>query len=393
MNSISSAALSLILIVDDSATQLILLKQLLRGAGYLTTSATNGREAIERARKDKPILILSDILMPEMDGYEMCRVLKSDPALHLVPVMLLTSLTDTQDIISGLNARADYYLTKPYDPSYLLSRVASILEGHTSTSTPATEEDELEIRLDGQPYTVSASRRQMLSLMFSTYDHALQRNRELARAQAEMRALNEELQGQKHQLQEANARLQALATVDGLTGLKNFRAFQERLEDEFLRARRHNLALSLILLDVDKFKLFNDGFGHPSGDEVLRGVAQLIACTVRPTDFAARYGGEEFVVILPNTDCVGSLVIAERTRSAIETVPWPQRAITASLGVATLEGSDHNRASLLSRADAALYRSKSHGRNRVTHAIEMAAPPHPSEPSLQAQAVPQSSAT
>ncbi len=375
---------TLLLIVDDSATQLAVLKHLLRGAGYSVATAANGREAVEAARLQLPSLILSDILMPVMDGYEMCRALKADESLRGVPVMLLTSLTGTEDIISGLNARADYYLTKPYDADYLLGRVATILaeqwaaeqqaaEQRGAAPAPEEEPGALEIKLDGKPHTVSASRRQMLSLMFSTYDHALQRNRELARAQAQMHALNEELQEEKQKLQEANARLETLATLDGLTGLKNFRTFQGRLENEFLRALRHGLPLSLILLDVDRFKQFNDGFGHPAGDEVLKSVAQIMAQAARLTDFCARYGGEEFVVILPNTHSLGSLVAAEHIRAAIEAAPWPQRAITASLGVATLDAGDQDRAALIARADTALYHSKSCGRNRVTHTIEITA--------------------
>ena len=162
--------------------------------------------------------------------------------------------------------------------------------------------------------------------------------------------------------------MEALATLDGLTGLKNRRVFQERLAEEFYRAQRYHIALSLLLLDVDKFKQFNDTFGHPAGDEVLKIVARLLQNAVRDTDFVARYGGEEFVVLMPYTDQDAALKLAERLRSAIESAPWSKRPVTASFGVASLSPECDTEESLLSQADQALYQSKNAGRNRVSHA-------------------------
>ncbi len=175
---------------------------------------------------------------------------------------------------------------------------------------------------------------------------------------------------QRRELEAANARLEALATLDGLTGLKNHRAFQERLEREWERTLRYNTPLSLLLLDVDHFKQYNDTFGHPAGDQVLQTVAHLLQRGARDSDFAARYGGEEFVVVLPHTDCAGARTAAERLRAAIGQAPWPQRPVTASFGVATLTAAMRSRAELIAQADRALYRSKESGRNRVTHAAD-----------------------
>lgn len=171
----------------------------------------------------------------------------------------------------------------------------------------------------------------------------------------------------EQQLQEANARLETLATEDGLTGLKNHRAFQERFETEFARAPRYHTPLSLILADVDKFKEYNDEFGHQTGDAVLRQVADLLKSSVRETDLVARYGGEEFVVILPHTDLEGARAVAERCREAIGSTRWPKRPVTASFGVATTHPSFQSREQMVAAADKALYASKAAGRNRVIH--------------------------
>lgn len=166
----------------------------------------------------------------------------------------------------------------------------------------------------------------------------------------------------------ANEKLEALATTDGLTGLHNHRHFQESLERSFATARRTGRPLSLIMLDVDHFKKYNDAYGHPAGDEVLRSVGRALASVARASDIVARYGGEEFVIILADTDEKGAAEAAERYREAIEIQEWSHRSVTASLGVATLVPEDFDRAKLITLADAALYESKRNGRNRCTHA-------------------------
>jgi diguanylate cyclase (GGDEF)-like protein/PAS domain S-box-containing protein len=169
------------------------------------------------------------------------------------------------------------------------------------------------------------------------------------------------------QLEDTNAKLKALAITDGLTGLRNRAAFDGKLAEEYDRATRYGHPLSIILLDVDHFKLFNDTFGHPAGDEVLKSTARLVRDTVRTADFVARYGGEEFVVILPDTDETGALVLAERCRRAMAGYSWDKRTVTISVGVATLTPTLANAAGLVQAADQALYRSKQGGRNRVSH--------------------------
>jgi len=181
-----------------------------------------------------------------------------------------------------------------------------------------------------------------------------------------LRAYAVVLEFQKNELEKANAALEELATTDGLTGLSNHRAFQERLAEEVGRAARYGTPLSVILLDVDHFKQYNDAFGHPVGDEVLKAVARVLGQNAREADIVARYGGEEFVLILPQTNLDGAAQIAERLRAAVEGHEWPKRAVTASFGVADLRLGEQSGTNLIARADGALYESKRTGRNRVT---------------------------
>ena len=182
------------------------------------------------------------------------------------------------------------------------------------------------------------------------------------------------LEFQKSQLEETNKELEALATTDGLTGLKNRRTFSAKLAEEHARAVRYHQPLSLLLLDVDHFKQYNDAYGHPAGDAVLRRVAEALGRTARDTDMAARYGGEEFAVILPFTDEAGALVMAERVRAAIADSDWGKRPITVSVGIGTLSLDTPTPDSLTGCADRALYQSKEAGRNRVSHGNPSAPP-------------------
>jgi len=167
--------------------------------------------------------------------------------------------------------------------------------------------------------------------------------------------------------QNVERRLENLAMTDPLTGLANRRALETALESAVSRAKRHRFDLSVIFLDVDHFKQFNDRFGHKVGDEVLRVVARVLLSTVRAEDVAGRYGGEEFLVVLPDIDLAGSVTVAERIRTAVRALNLPLPPVTISLGVATLEAQSSSVAALVAKADRALYVSKRSGRDRVTH--------------------------
>jgi diguanylate cyclase (GGDEF)-like protein len=186
--------------------------------------------------------------------------------------------------------------------------------------------------------------------------------RRLETVNEELQAMQEELTASNHELAESNARLEALATTDGMTGLPNHRHFQECLH----AAPSLRQPTALLLLDVDKFKQYNDSFGHPAGDEALRIVAQILTKNTRSGDLPARYGGEEFAVILHNTSELTAIAVAERIRAAVEAYPFPHRATTVSIGVCVSPDGSQSPEQMLAAADAALYQSKNNGRNRVT---------------------------
>lgn len=196
----------------------------------------------------------------------------------------------------------------------------------------------------------------------------------------EIRSLNAMMKLQMRELEKANEQLETLATHDGLTGLKNHRAFHERLDMEVRRAQRYGTALSVVLLDVDHFKAYNDDFGHPAGDVVLRQLAHILNENARVSDIVgrprvargrtectiARHGGEEFAIIMPHADANAAMKAAERLRAAILRAEWPNRAVTASFGIASLSPKFGDSPALIDAADRALYRSKKRGRNRVS---------------------------
>lgn len=251
----------------------------------------------------------------------------------------------------------------------------------TVRQTPNLEDRTIVRFLDdrGQPRDLDILIRNLIDCAFvggivlTARDVTAWRNmeRELESQVAEVQRINEALEGHRKTLEENNTVLERLATTDGLTNLANHRSFSERLLAEHESAVRHGTPLSVVLLDVDFFKQFNDQFGHQAGDTVLRTIGKILSENMRDNDFAARYGGEEFVVILPRSDVWAASLVAERLRTAIESHPWEHRAVTASFGIATLDDEGVLPGDLVRAADEALYHSKAAGRNRLTHAKEL----------------------
>lgn len=209
----------------------------------------------------------------------------------------------------------------------------------------------------------------VLGAMFAAVDMTRQKEYEL-QIEEQLLQINQysaEIEMQRAELELANRRLESLAATDGLTGLANHRAFYDALERAVATSERNGQPVSVVLLDVDDFKSFNDTFGHPAGDDVLRQVASALTGASRRSDVVARYGGEEFAVIV-QADAAQSAIVAERMRSAIEQAHWTMRRVTASFGVATGIGGFVSAETLVQQADQALYASKREGKNRVSQA-------------------------
>ena len=181
-----------LLIVEDSPTQLLILKNLLEKNGYNVERAVDGEDALSHARNGKPDLIISDIFMPKMDGYELCQALKQDSLLSSIPVILLTTMSASESIVKALNTGADYFVPKPYDENYLISKIKSILAAKDLNEN-YDQQETMEVVVDGKRHTVTSSRQQILNLFLSTYDAVVQKNKELDEAQRKLQEMQSQL--------------------------------------------------------------------------------------------------------------------------------------------------------------------------------------------------------
>lgn len=290
----------MVLLVDDSQFVHRLLDARLRSESIILASAEDGQKGLEIAQRDQPSLILLDLDMPIMDGFETLRELKEDPRTRDIPVIVLSGMNSSQDKVAAFDLGAIDFVTKPFELTELRARVRSSL-----------------------------------------------RMSELLRMLAQK------------------------AHIDGLSGLYNRQYFDDKLKTEFNRTVRHGQALSIAMIDIDHFKSVNDTYGHPAGDSVISGVANLITRESRSIDIACRYGGEEFALIMPETDPDQALQLCERIRQGCERLTWsrhPARSITISVGIAgTCDGESVTITpeGWVESADKNLYHAKQQGRNRV----------------------------
>jgi diguanylate cyclase (GGDEF)-like protein len=297
---IAGSAPSRILVVDDDPFSARLIDSVLRAAGFTSSYCCEPESAFDTIVAESPDLLILDVVMPQMDGFDLCRRVRAHPALALTPVIFVTRRGDVEQRVRGLQVGGNDYVAKPFEPQELVARVRSHLQ-----------------RL---------------------------------------------------------AELREMAVRDGLTRCYNNKYFKVRLDQEVIRARRHGTDLTLGMLDIDHFKRINDTFGHPAGDAVLAHLASILTASVRSTDVVARYGGEEFGFLLVEAATDEAAIITNRLRERIarhrfELPLGPHGeplalSCTVSIGIAQFQGED-TVTSLLSRADAALYRAKSDGRNLV----------------------------
>jgi two-component system chemotaxis family response regulator WspR len=312
-----------VLLVDDQRIIAEALRRMLAGHADIEFHAVaSAADALPAALALRPSVILQDLVMPDADGFALIRAYRAEEALRDVPVIVLSTKEEASMKAQCFELGANDYLVKLPDRLELVARIRHHSAGY--------------IRL-------------------------LQRD-----------AAYRSLRASQEALAHANEELQKLAALDGLTGIANRRRFDEAARFEWQRGRRHGAPLSLLLCDVDSFKLYNDHFGHPAGDLCLKKAAAVLTNQLkRPADLAARYGGEEFALLLPETDLEGALVLAEACRGELErlVLPHPRGAsgiVTMSIGVAcTVPGENRSLEDLIENADSALYAAKRGGRNRV----------------------------
>lgn len=352
-----------LLIVEDSQTQALVLKQFLTDNGFNAVCVVDAKAALQWLQTQIPALIISDVLMPEIDGFTLCETIKGTPATENVPVLLLTRLSEPEDIVRGLESGADHFVTKPFDNALLLAQINNILLNQKLRSHPIGEEG-VEVYFGGNRHVINSERSQILDLLLSTYEGALQQKRELEQTNGQ---LNDALDT----IKKRNTEIAELAVRDPLTGVFNRGYFNDTFPGAIKRAIRYAQPLALVMCDVDHFKMINDHYGHQTGDKVLKQVAQCLSNSLRQgVDWIARYGGEEFVIVLAETGEQGSLQMVERMRKLvaeflIDCGPQPIR-LTASFGVAFC--SKENMADLtlnnmVEVADRCLYQAKNQGRN------------------------------
>jgi len=319
-----------VLIVDDEKMVLNILATLIKEWDYEVILAINGEEAWELLQEiDEPLILLVDWIMSGMDGLELCKKIKKSEKSVNTHVIMLTAKSDIEDLVSGFNAGADDFLTKPVDPRELSSRL-------------------------------SVGRR----ILKYQYD--------LEQRNSVLQATTKIMENVMVELNAANEKLRVLSMVDELTGVPNRRCLEDYLAREWGYGLRNKDPLTVIMIDVDFFKLYNDTYGHQIGDQCLRKVAGILNDTVtRSGDLIARYGGEEFVVALRNTSNVGAKKVAECLRQRVEDMRIQHTAstigpyVTISLGIATLipePMTSHK--GLIEKADRALYQAKNNGRNQ-----------------------------
>lgn len=303
-----------VLVVEDETNSRLLLKTYLSSVGYSVKMAGSGEEALKIIAEQQPSVIILDIILPGIDGYDVCRKLKHSIRTSFIPIIMVTALRGDQERVQGIEVGADDFISKPFNRVELLTRIKSLLR---------------------------------------------------------IKALNDALEQKIGELEKTKAKLRRLAVTDGLTGLFNYRAFRRQLHLEISRSDRFNLPVALLMMDIDHFKVYNDQFGHLNGDRVLKRFAKLLFENIRDVDCLARYGGEEFALILPGTDKKSAKIVSEKLRRLVERSPFPMEKklpkgrVTMSVGVASYPQDTKDEEAFIRLSDKALYKAKKKGRNRT----------------------------
>jgi two-component system cell cycle response regulator len=448
-----------VLVVDDVPANVKLLEARLSAEYFDVSTAMCGTEALAICGRAECDIVLLDVMMPDMDGFEVCRRIKASPSTHHIPVIMVTALDHPSDRVRGLQAGADDFLTKPVSDVALIARVRSLARlkmmtdelrmravtsreigiqnpeheavadagragrvlivddrtsSHERIAAMLANEHSVDVETEPSEALFRAAEGNydlmIVSLALTNYDglrlcsqvrsldrtrnvpilaiadgddntrmvrgleigvndylmRPIDKNEMLARARTQIRKkrYTERLRDNVQQSIE-------MAITDPLTTLYNRRYMESHLAALVDQAASRGKPLTALVLDIDHFKSVNDTHGHDAGDDVLREFATRVRKSIRGIDLACRFGGEEFVIIMPETDMGVATIVAERLRRRIASEAFPIHQgskaleVTISIGIATLDAADDNAASILKRADQALYRAKRDGRNRV----------------------------
>ena len=343
----SPAALDIVL-AEDSPTQAMVIKHALEKAGFRLAVAGNGEDALKLVREQRPRLVISDLIMPKMTGYELCQAVKADPDLAVTPVLLLTALSNPSEVLAAIQYGADGFLTKPCPDEFLLQRVQAMLAPARGLREVTQPDGAVEFHYGNRQFTFKPDLCRIISLLLSTYETAFQKNIETTRA--------------TESLLKTQQALKALSVTDELSGLLNRRGFILQTTLQFNLGERLGLNLVLLYMDLDGLKAINDQHGHPEGDNAIKNFATVLRQTFRKTDILGRLGGDEFAVIcLESTpeSCNELLPRLKRNLAAFqEQTPRPYR-LEASVGVATLAPDNPVTLEvLLAQADKRMYEEK-----------------------------------
>lgn len=294
-----------VMAVDDNPVNRLLIKKVLVKGGYNYTIFDSGKDILLSLKKHQPDLILMDLMMPELDGLEVCSQIKSNPKLKDIPIIFITASDEKDNVLQAFNLGAVDYITKPFHHQELLARIKTHLD--------------------------------------------LKRTRD--------------------ELTKTLKKLKKLATTDSLTGIPNRRYFLDLTEREFNLAKRKKRFFSILIIDIDFFKKINDDYGHFVGDKAIKFLTNNIIQIVRKEDFVARWGGEEFVVFLSDMYGEVAFGIAERIRSKVEktflNIDKETIHMTVSIGGSYFDEKDKSIEDVLKRADKGLYEAKNSGRNKI----------------------------
>jgi two-component system, cell cycle response regulator len=306
-----SESLPVVLVADDTLHNLQYLGTVIEECGYEPILANSGTQVLEFVKSVKPDIILLDVIMPDLDGYEVCKKLKTDPEISEIPIIFITAKKNEEDIVAGFDAGGVDYIPKPFNSKELRARLKTHIE--------------LKLSRDKLHEYVKKVEKMMNELDY-------------------------------------------LSRVDYLTNLFNRRSFYEYAKLEVARFKRHQKSFSIVLADIDRFKSINDTYGHDCGDYVLKCIAQIAKSTMREQDIVTRWGGEEFLFMLPETDIAGAKTMVERLRRNIKDYPFTygsknnKMTITLTFGIDLFDGTK-DMEETIRNADAALYKGKEKGRN------------------------------